>query len=214
MIGFYNYSVILTYIGLASSIVGMVNALEHNPRIAVLCLLFCGLCDMFDGTIARTCKRSDDAKKFGTQIDSLCDVICFGVFPAVLGYSIMPFNVFTVLCMVLYVLAAVIRLAYFNVQEINNCGEKRTYYTGLPVTSSALIMPIIALSYSIHRINTTYAYPIALLLTGIAFITPFKVKKPYMKGLAVLACFGAVVFYLVFRFGGSITCMRSFTGVA
>ena len=57
MIGFYNYSVILTYLGLGSAIGGIVLALDKQPKLAVLCLLVCGLCDMFDGTIARTCKR-------------------------------------------------------------------------------------------------------------------------------------------------------------
>ena len=55
MIGYYNYSVILTYIGLASAVYGMVQAMSYNPRVAILCLMVCGLCDAFDGAIARTC---------------------------------------------------------------------------------------------------------------------------------------------------------------
>ena len=56
MIGYYNYSVILTYVGLGSAVLGMVQAMEGNLRIAILCLMVCGFCDMFDGAIARTCK--------------------------------------------------------------------------------------------------------------------------------------------------------------
>lgn len=217
MIGFYNYSVILTYAGLVSAIVGMVSALESNPRAAVLCLLVCGLCDMFDGTIARKCKRSEDAKNFGVQIDSLCDLVCFGVFPAVLGYSLVPTNVFTVFCMVFYVLAAVIRLAYFNVQEINrvqNCEGKREYYLGMPVTSSALIMPAVALITAIETFKWVYIYPVAMLVLGAAFVTRFRVKKPYMIGLLVLALVGLAVFYLAFRYGGLIACMKNYTALA
>ena len=75
MIGYYNYSVILTYIGLASAVYGMVQAMSYNPRVAILCLMVCGLCDAFDGAIARTCKRTEDEKSFGMQIDSLCDLL-------------------------------------------------------------------------------------------------------------------------------------------
>ena len=217
LIGFYNYSVILTYLGLTSAIVGMVQALEGSPRIAVLLLLVCGLCDMFDGSIARKCKRSEDAKCFGMQIDSLCDLVCFGVFPAIIGYSLVPTNVFTVGCMVFYVLAAVIRLAYFNVQETNRMAEnagKREYYLGLPVTSSALIMPAVTLITAIDKVQWVYIYPIALLLLGSAFIARFRVKKPYMFGLVALALAGLVVFYLVIRFGGQIACMKNYTALA
>lgn len=52
MIGYYNYSVILTYIGLASAVYGMIQAMSYNPRVAILCLMICGLCDAFDGAIA------------------------------------------------------------------------------------------------------------------------------------------------------------------
>ena len=84
-IGYYNYTVVLTYLGLSSAVVGMVEAMKHDYKTALICLLICGVCDMFDGMIARTSKkRSEDAKSFGVQIDSLCDVICFGVFPVVI----------------------------------------------------------------------------------------------------------------------------------
>ena len=84
-IGYYGLSVVLTYIGLAFSVVGMAMAFQGNISIAVMCLILSGICDMFDGTIARACKRSDDEKKFGIQIDSLVDTVSFGIFPIVLG---------------------------------------------------------------------------------------------------------------------------------
>ena len=56
MIGFYNYTVILTYMGLASAVVGMVTALKGNLLVAVVCLMVSGACDMFDGKVARTKK--------------------------------------------------------------------------------------------------------------------------------------------------------------
>ena len=57
MIGFYNYSVILTYIGLVSSVFGITQVFENHMSIAFLCLLLSGICDLFDGKIARSMKR-------------------------------------------------------------------------------------------------------------------------------------------------------------
>ena len=89
--------------------------------------MFSGLCDAFDGKVARTKKnRSDVEKNFGIQIDSLTDVVAFGVLPACIGYAMLrkfPFmerfpliSVFFAI-MLIYMLAAMIRLAYFNVME-------------------------------------------------------------------------------------------------
>lgn len=88
MLGYYNYTVFLTYIGLISGVSGIALAYEGNIQWAVLCLLFSGFCDMFDGKIARTKKdRTDDEMAFGVQIDSLCDIVCFGVLPAVIAFA-------------------------------------------------------------------------------------------------------------------------------
>lgn len=89
MIGYYNYTVILTYFSLMSSMAGMMFTVNGRFKSAVFCLALSGLCDMFDGKIARRKKdRTEDEKKFGIQIDSLCDVVCFGAFPALLCYRL------------------------------------------------------------------------------------------------------------------------------
>ncbi|MGN1319350.1 MAG: CDP-alcohol phosphatidyltransferase family protein [Lachnospirales bacterium] len=206
MIGYYNYSVILTYIGLCSAIFGTNLALDGHGSIrgSLICLMICGLCDMFDGTIARTCKRSEDAKTFGMEIDSLCDLVCFGVYPVIIGYGLGNRSLFSVACGMFYVLAAVIRLGFFNVQEINrkiNKEDKRTNYTGLPVTSCALLIPTVMLFDLTNFFSIVRYYDVMLLIIGILFISPFKVKKLYLQGLLCLACLGILVFVLVVKYG-------------
>ena len=104
-----------------------------------------GLCDMFDGKIARTKKnRTEDEKQFGIQIDSLCDVVCFGVFPIVLCYELGMRRIYSMAILVLYGLAGVIRLGYFNVMETKRqqeSSENRKYYQGLPITSMSVVLP-------------------------------------------------------------------------
>ena len=115
MIGFYDYTVVLTYISFTSSIIGIFCAVTGHPKWAVFCLALSGLCDMFDGKIARTKKnRTEDEKQFGIQIDSLCDVVCFGVFPIVLCYELGMRRIYSMAILVLYGLAGVIRLGYFK----------------------------------------------------------------------------------------------------
>ena len=118
MLGFYDYTVILTYLSLVISVFGMTRALEGDFRVAILCLALSGLCDMFDGKIARTKKdRTEDEKKFGIQIDSLCDVVCFGVFPIMICYCLGMKGKVSVIILALYGVASVIRLGFFNVME-------------------------------------------------------------------------------------------------
>ena len=204
MIGFYNYTVILTYLSLVSSVIGMLLACglcggQPRPTYAIICLMVSGLCDMFDGKIARTKKdRTDDEKKFGIQIDSLCDAVCFGVLPAVIGYSVGLDSWIDVPVLVLFPLCAVIRLAYFNVSEESRqkkTTENRKVYEGLPVTSVSLILPLL---YSFHKdIGKEYfpaVYGIAMLIIAIAFITRFKVKKPSMKTMLVFIGIGVIEF--------------------
>ena len=89
MIGFYDYTVIMTYISVVSSMIGICCAMTDRISAAVCCLAFSGLCDMFDGKIARTKKnRTEEEKCFGIQIDSLADIVCFGILPIVLGFKL------------------------------------------------------------------------------------------------------------------------------
>ena len=91
MIGFYDYTVILTYFSLLSATSGIVVALSGggHPYYGCLFLLFCGFCDAFDGKVARTKKgRTRMEKDFGIQIDSLSDLVAFGVLPACIGAAL------------------------------------------------------------------------------------------------------------------------------
>jgi len=210
MIGYYNLSVILTYFGLCTAVFGMTMALTGEVKSALLCLMVCGLCDMFDGTVARKCKRTDDEKSFGIQIDSLCDLVCFGVFPAILGYGIknIEVNFFDIFASALFVLAAIIRLGYFNVQEINRTSKtdaKREYYEGLPVTSVSILLPLFFLmDVYIEPLVSIKVYSVALILIAFAFVSKVKIKKPYMHGLILVTFLGLVVFFLILKEGDNI----------
>ena len=203
LIGFYNFSVVLTYLGLISSVVGMTQALEGKFKTAIACLVISGICDMLDGKVARAMKRTEDEKQFGIQIDSLCDLICFGAFPAFLGYGLGLRGLWGTAAMCLYVLAAVIRLGYFNVMEEKRqkeTSETRKYYQGLPVTSIAIIFPLLYLMRPYFG-NAVYLRVLigVMVIVAILFVSNIKVYKPGNKMVAALIGLGILILAKLMR---------------
>lgn len=190
MIGFYSYTVVLTYLGLASAAMGMILTFQGFAKYALFCLAFSGLCDMFDGKVARLKKdRTEDEKRFGIQIDSLCDVVCFGAFPMILCYSIGMRGPAGISILVFYLIAGVIRLAFFNVMEEkrqDETDEARKYYQGLPITSIAIILPLFCTLRPLLGHRFLSELPICILTVGLLFIINFPLRKPGWKMLTLL----------------------------
>ena len=200
MIGFYDYTVIATYLATILSVCGIFQAMGGHLLPAVICLLVSGLLDTVDGKIARTKKnRTDSQKRFGIQIDSLNDVICFGVLPAVIAYcayvqkvnAAVPVWYIATLCF--FILCGLIRLAYFNVLEEERQeteGGVRKYYLGLPITASTLLFPLLCLLTSLLG-HVPLILGLGLFLTGLLYVTPIHVPKPQTKAIIILALVGA-----------------------
>lgn len=212
MIGVYDYTVILTYLSLLSASTGIVVSLSGSghPYIGCICLLFCGLCDAFDGKVARSKKnRTVMEQNFGIQVDSLSDLVAFGVLPACIGAALIrtssflqgifadgvtgKFLVHAVL--VIYVLAAMIRLAWFNVTEEERQkteGGVRKTYVGLPVTSAALIFPTVLLIHYVLPMDITLVYVAVALITGYLFLSKFQLPKPGTRGILIMVGVGVL----------------------
>ena len=195
MIGVYDYTVIATYASLFVGLCGIFAAMDGEPLFAVLALMIAGILDAFDGRIARTKKnRTEREKRFGIQIDSLNDLVCFGVLPAVIGFaSFESRSAFFLASLAFFTLAALIRLAFFNVTEEerqNTTNEVRKYYLGLPVTSAALLIPFFWILAHYLPVSDSFGYGAACFLLGVLFITPVQVKKPGLLGILVFAALG------------------------
>lgn len=208
MIGYYNPSVIATYISLVCSIAGISFAIASDMLPAFLCLMVCGLLDMIDGPIARRCKRTEDEKSFGIQIDSLCDLVCFGALAAVICLRMAGVHWYSALAAGLFVLAGVIRLGFFNVQEINRVkfdpGRRKTY-DGLPITASAVIMPLVAVIDILVKPACSWIYVAAMAVTGFFYIAPVHIPKLHARGMIALGVIGAAIFAIVIIFGNNLT---------
>lgn len=223
MIGFYDYTVLLTYASLISASLGILICMDGqgHPFIGVFFLMLSGLCDAFDGKVARTKKnRTLQEKRYGIQIDSLADLVAFGVLPACIGNSMLrvlpsipevsrkhvsrmagwpSVSIFYTI-MVIYVLAALVRLAYFNVEEEmrNEKNEgTRKYYTGLPVTSASLIFPILLSFQYITPYDITPLYFVSMLIVSVLFVMPIPVKKPGTRAILFMVAVGSVDFIVM-----------------
>lgn len=196
-IGFYNYTVILTYLGAAAALCGIFFSASGNPFLGVICLLFAGLTDMFDGKVASTMERTTMQKNFGIEIDSLCDLLSFCILPSAIGYGIgLNGPIFYISAIILF-LCGVIRLAYFNVDEYERQkteNTRRKSYIGLPVTSTALVFPLIfGIGNIIGKDIMSIIYQAFLFIVPFHFVKYFEIKKPAGKKAAILLIIGIAI---------------------
>ena len=193
-IGKWNKSVYLTYIGLAFAILGiyLASALGES-HYALMCLMAAGICDMFDGKIARACKRNKEEIAFGIELDSLVDLVCFAVLPITIFISLGFTKWYNVISFILLAIAGVARLAYFNVVTATKDGKAVKYYEGLPITMAAAVFPIFyLLSYVLGETTFFVFFTILVYVEAFLNMYKFKLKKPTSKWAYIAASILAV----------------------
>lgn len=205
MLGYYDYTVVLTYCGMLSAFLGILHTINQRFTEAVFCLMLAGICDMFDGAVASTKTRTDREKVFGIQIDSLSDLISFGVLPGIFVYMISDKNIFAGVTASLFLLCALIRLAYFNVLEEERqqmTKERRKSYLGIPVTVIAITLPVVYLLYDWRIYKSTICFIILLIFMGAGYLSPIEIKKPGIAGKISIVVLGILEMLGIFFFMG------------
>ena len=185
IVGMWNPSVILTYLGMIFAVTGMFLAFG-GERIngSYICLIAAGICDLFDGAAARRVKRTKEEKEFGIQLDSLVDVLSFSALPLsiflAMGFRRIPH----LFLFSFYALAGIARLGYFNVMTADTEGPV-PYYQGLPVTYTALVFP---LAYLLRTVMTEEMFSIffAAVILAVTILEFLKVKIKKPRGMAYL----------------------------
>lgn len=183
IIGYFRKCDMLTMLGTTIAFIGMCCAFNGHFSLASLCLMLSGICDSFDGTLARKYKYDKSQQEYGVQLDSLSDVICFGILPAIITVLISTSIVSVIIC-IFYMLCGVIRLAYFNMLHTTKAAKKGEYI-GLPITAIAIVYPIILIVIRILNPELlSKVMPAVLLIMGSLFIARFKLKKPNAPKIA------------------------------
>ena len=184
----FKKSVLLTYLGVIFAVasiyfafIKMAFAEGSYMRYSLVCLVLAGICDMFDGKVARMCKRTKEEKEFGIQIDSLADTVNFVLVPVIIMLSLGMTRIIDFVIYTLFVIFGISRLGYFNVHA--DTDKAVSFYDGLPVTSTAIIYPVLGLLHGkIPEDVFCTIYIAATLITAILFVT--KIKVPKFKGTA------------------------------
>ncbi len=149
---------------LSNAILGIFSiffSINRNFIVAGIMMIAAIFFDYFDGKIARKIRRKGE---FGKQLDSLSDVISFGVAPAVFVFQVSGYSLLNLVILGFFVCAGVLRLARYNITEMKG------YYSGLPITNAGWAVPVwyfLGLPY----IN------FLVLAIGILFVSPIRIKK-------------------------------------
>ena len=171
-------------------------SIVNYMNIAIILLMASGVCDMFDGAIARKCKRTDVEKEFGIQLDSLADTVAFVVYPAIILLHMTQYNMVSYIIACLYVFAGIMRLGWFNVTVETNKG----FFQGMPVTTAAALIPLYYLIVSKFTVSNeilTYLTQGIFTFVALMFIANFKMKKPDTKGRIVMGAVALVIFTII-----------------
>ena len=202
----------ITLIGICIGLTSIKFALDGKFAIAIIAILFAGLMDALDGRIARLIRGTS---KMGKELDSLGDVISFGVAPALIMYfwNLQYLEKFGWFVCLIYVVCVALRLARFNVHSDEEPSWKDNFFEGMPSPAGGIIvlMPLI-LSFSgfgdfFIKINYDFLVPIFFVLVSILLISTiptYSFKKIVIqRSMTKFLLFGIVIFFgalLVYTF--------------
>ena len=197
IIGHYRKCDILTMTSLVLAFIGILFATYDEFTVSILLLMSCGICDAFDGVLARSKEYSEEQKCYGVQLDSLTDIVAFGVFPAVIN-ALLSDSVIGMWSSILFVLAGLIRLAYFNMLAETK-QNKKNIYIGVPITTIAILLPLVFfILKSIDYLLLRKVMPFALLISALFFVLRIEIPKVNVPNLAKKIFNKYLINYIIF----------------
>lgn len=156
---------ICSLLGLMSAVTGIYFAIQGNFQAAIIGILWAVLFDWYDGIIARKMKGRTKAQgDFGVQLDSMIDIVSFGILPAIILLSYGDYKIWFLPGAFIIVAASAIRLSYFNVYGLI---DSKTY-KGLAMDNNALILAFAFLfeSFFTQSAFTILIYALLMLLSA------------------------------------------------
>lgn len=183
-----------TSLNLAFGVVSILKTLEGDFFVAAILIVLALVADAFDGRAARYFGVDGD---FGKELDSLCDVVSFGVSPAILIYTMYlePLGYIALISVIVFPVCTALRLARFNISTTSVQG----YFMGLPAPAGGCILATFAMA---NLAVNPLLIAVGVLIYGLLMYSKvrypdFKGKgNPILKFSAVLAVF--IALYLVF----------------
>jgi len=206
----------LTLINICIGLSSIKFALDAKFELSIIAIIFAAIFDTLDGRVARLLKGTS---LVGKELDSLADLISFGVAPAFIMYfwSLNNLGKFGWLLTMIYVVCVALRLARFNVSSNTEPSWKDNYFEGVPSPAGGILilMPLIFSLSEINLIKINYSIivPIFFILTSFLLISKiptlaFK-KIAIPRRMTIFVLFGIVLFFgllLIYTFKVLVIC--------
>ena len=202
----------ITLIGVCIGLTSIKFALDGKFALAIIAVLFAALMDALDGRIARLIKGTS---KMGKELDSLGDVISFGVAPAFIMYfwNLQYLDKLGWFVCLLYVVCVALRLARFNINSEEEASWKDNFFEGVPAPAGGIVvlMPLV-ISFSgigeiFFKINYDLLVPVFFIVVSVLLISTiptYSFKKIVIpRSMTKFLLFGLVLFFgalLVYTF--------------
>ena len=175
---------VITLSGLSFGLSSIRFALESDFNLAIVCILFAGLCDVLDGMLARHLQSESD---LGAQLDSLSDFLSFGIAPGLLIYmSIFNQASIGAFAALAFIIFSCLRLALYNVrleESKTEDGEPDHFFSGIPTPVGAILV-ILPLTHSFmgydwayENLNFVAGYIILISGLLVSRIPTFSIKR-------------------------------------
>ena len=200
----------LTLIGVCIGLTSINFALNGNYKLSIIAILLAAIIDGLDGRIARLIKGTS---KVGKELDSLTDVISFGVAPAFIMYFWQLNSLGKVgwLISLIYVVCVALRLARFNVNSVGEPSWRDNFFEGIPSPAGGILVlsPLIheTSGFEIVQINNQMITPILFIIVSILLISKiptYSFKKIVVpRSTTIFLLFGIVLLFgllLIFPF--------------
>tara|TARA_B110001452_G_scaffold258043_1_gene252835 strand:+ start:445 stop:1248 length:804 start_codon:yes stop_codon:yes gene_type:complete len=213
----------LTLIGVCIGLSSIKFALDEKFELSIIAIIFAAMFDALDGRVARLIKGTS---LVGKELDSLADVISFGVAPAFIMYfwSLSNLGKFGWLLCLIYVVCVALRLARFNVNTTEQASWKDNFFEGMPSPAGGimLLMPLIFSISQINIIEINYNIIVPTFFIIISFlliskVPTFSFKKIVIpRRMTIFVLFGIVLFFgllLIYTFKVLILCGLIYTSL-
>lgn len=181
---------ICSLLGLLSAVIGIYFAIQGNFQAAIIGVLWAVLFDWYDGIIARKMKgRTKVQGDFGAQLDSMIDIVSFGILPAIILLSYGDYNIWFLPGAFVIIAASAIRLTYFNVYGLI---DTKTY-KGFPLDNNVLILALVFVFEGFFE-PSAFAILIYALLMLFSVLNLSSIPTPKLGGKWVYALVAYVIF--------------------
>ena len=158
---------LITMCNLSFGVAAILTTLNDAYSYSVLFIFISAFLDRYDGKVAR---KFNQESELGKQLDSMGDIISFGIAPALLIYAMIlsDFGIIGTLFTILYIACGAFRLARFNISEAKG------YFIGLPITAAGTLLTV---SYFLFSVVHPQFYLFLVLILSIMMISSFTLKK-------------------------------------